>query len=138
MAMFFTDYYGRDTIKAMFEDAQRKGVRYMALALETMADPLAVTQYNVMFLAQDSEELVRNIRARGLKPGADQVTFDRIFDTTKDFSAQMLMPAEQTFKENMTAEAQASYGRYLEQRKAPAPAASPAPRTSFFKSLFGR
>ncbi len=135
MAMFFTDYYGRDKVAAMFDDAQRKGIRYMGLALETIADPWAVTQYNVMLLAQDSEELVRQIRACGLKPGANRIEFDRVFDTTKDFSAQMLMPAEQTLKENMSPAAQGSYARYLEQCKA---AAAPPPRKPFFAAFFRR
>lgn len=65
--------------------------------------------------ASSEEELLRYIRYEGLRPGGKPQQIIKLFDLTHNFETQLAMTSDKMLIENLSAAAQKSYSRYLEE-----------------------
>ncbi len=135
MAMLFHEGYTHYDLKVRFNAARKNGCGYMGVVETVHADPYCVTCVETVVYANDSLELIRMLRERGLRPQAAPMRLLRVFDVRKDFNAQVALTGQAATHDAMTPEACAAYERYLLASKEDHAA---SPRKSWFGRIFGR
>lgn len=93
------------SLRLAFDDAQRSGARLLVVMQED-----GFWEYTLR--ANSEENLLRQIRERGLRPNAKAWELKRVFNVRSECNAQLAMTPAQTIAQNLSAEGRAAYDRY--------------------------
>lgn len=137
MAMLNDDSLSHSELRNMFNSAKQRNLRYFAVLEQILEDRYMVTVSQGSFVTNDATDIVRQLRAQGLRPASPTTRLNRVFDTRADFNTQLQMSRETMLANNLPPEAQEAHARYVaevQQKKANAQQAS----KGMFARLFGK
>lgn len=113
MAMLNDESLSHSELRDMFNRARDRNLRYFAVLEQILEDRYMVTVSQGSYVSNDAEDVVRQLRERGLRPASPTTRLSRIFDTTADFATQMQMGREAMLAANLPPAAKAAHDRYL-------------------------
>lgn len=137
MAMLNDESLSHSELRDMFNRARDRNLRYFAVLEQILEDRYMVTVSQGSYVSNDAEDVVRQLRERGLRPASPTTRLSRIFDTTADFATQMQMGREAMLATNLPPAAKAAHDRYLADLQKRKDSEQQA-RKGFFTRLLGK
>lgn len=112
----FNDVQKRQTghmgvIEKMMFKSKMDFSRPLEELIRDVADQCFAEQQIIVAVGED--DLLRQLRYEGLRPGGTPIKLVRLFDLTRDFEIQRGEPAEDSVAQNLSPAGQHAYARYL-------------------------
>lgn len=133
----FPERLDERALRAHFSNAQRRGLRYIAVVERTFSGDGTVSREQYVVKSRTIDDVLRVLRDKGLRPDGRTASLTCLFDTASGntFEEQARMTHAQMLGTNFDARALQAYQLYVV--KAAQKDAAPA-RKGIFGKIFGR